>query len=127
MDTCTVSIEVAESAGTGDTWYATVPFAGTWKLEAAYFAPDTTTGTDATNYTTLTIYDAGGSTSVGALTTNSSGGAALTAGTPSAFTLSGDLEFAGGTEAVKLVKTDASSGAAAEGRLVLGFSKFRAA
>lgn len=127
MDTCTLTIEVSESAGTGETWYATVPHAGTWKLQTAYFVPDTTTGTNAANYTTLALRDAGDAANVGALTTNSSGGAALTAGTPSAFTLSGDLEYAGaGAEVVKVTKTDASSGAALEGRLVLGFAKFRA-
>lgn len=126
MDYVTLSIEASESAGAGETWYAVVPWPGTWRLEHAYFMPDTTTGTDAANYTTLALRNAADGADVGSLTTNSSGGAALTAGTASAFTLSGDLEYLGGTEELKVTKTDASSGAAIEGRFVLGFRKFRA-
>ena len=126
MDYVTLSIEANESAGAGETWYAVVPWPGTWRLEHAYFMPDTTTGTDSTDFTTLALRNAADGADVGSLTTNATGGAALPAGTASAFTLSGDLEYLGQTEELKITKTDAASGKAVEGRFVLAFRKFRA-
>ena len=129
MDYCTLTLEVAEAAAAAEDWYVAVPFPGVWKLDAAYFVPYTTTAADASDWTILRLYDAGGSNSIGNCTTNSgaSNGGAFTAGTPVAVALSGDLEFAGsGAEAMKVAKADDGNGAAAEGQFVFAFRKFRA-
>lgn len=89
---------------------------GEWRLSAAYFQPCTTTATDASNYTTLSVKAGLAGTSLGTLTTNSSGGAALTAGTVSTVSLSGGTarEF-GATDPIYVEKDDTGTGAAADG------------
>jgi hypothetical protein len=104
--------------------YTAIPDDGTYYLEEAHLVPDTSVGTSAGDYRTLTISD--GSNTLGTLTTNSSGGAAWVAGTPAAFTLSGgkNREFTGKTESLKVASAHTgSTGAVVDGRIVLKFSK----
>lgn len=125
-DLVVLSIEVNESANTDEIWYSVVPFAGTWKLESAYFVPDTTTAADASDYVKIEVFN--GSTSLGSHSTKDDAEGALTAGTAAAISLSGgaSLEFTGQTGEIK-VATDntGSSGKAIEGRMVLGLRKVR--
>lgn len=120
-DLVTQTIDIASiAAGTGEDRYVLPPgLSGEWYLEAADFLPATTSATHASNYTTLALKN--GSTTLGSLTTNSSGGAALTAGTASPFTLSGgkSREFTARTDALTVNKTDAASGAILDGSLNL--------
>lgn len=80
-----------------DTNYAINGSAFTAKILAVKLIPATSVSTHASNYITVTVKS--GSTTLGTFTTNSSGGAAMTAGTPITVTLTGtgaDLEIAAG-------------------------------
>lgn len=71
-------ISLAGSAN--ETVYVPVPGDGRkGMLKQAKFTPSAALATDATNYITVTLTD--GTTTLGSFTTNSSGGAALVAGT----------------------------------------------
>lgn len=125
-----LSIDFNIAADASDVRYACVPSPGEWKLERAYFVPATTVATHGTAYGTLTLKKGAGGTSLGSLTTNSSGGAAWTAGTPSAFTLadSTDVEFTGGTDCLEITADGtAGTGAAVDGCVVCEFVKLRGA
>lgn len=104
------------AAGTGEDWYWTQPLEGEWLLETAYYVAGTTRATDGTNYTTMALKQS--STTLGSLTNNSTGGAAFTAGTARAFTLTGGtaLQFGKG-DVLTLNKTDAGTGTAMDGTL----------
>lgn len=119
-DRIALAIAVEEAAGTDETLYAGVPFAGEWKLTDAVFIPDTTTGADATDYVTLTVKQ--GSTT---LASWSSAAAALTAGTAYPATLAGGaaLEFGGnGADVATIANANTgSTGVAIKGLLHLGF------
>jgi hypothetical protein len=114
-----ISVQLAfptVAAGTDEERGVCHGMAGEWRLAAAYLMPATTAGTDASNYTTLSVKAGLAGTSLGTLTTNSSGGAALTAGTVSTVTLTGGtaLEF-GATDPIYVEKDDTGTGAAADG------------
>jgi hypothetical protein len=98
-------------ATTNETWYWTQPAPGEWRLEAAYIVSWTTLAAHATDYTTIALKQ--GATTLGSLSSASSGGAAFTAGTARAFTLSGGtaLEFGQG-DVLTATKTDAGGGGA---------------
>jgi hypothetical protein len=112
------------AAGTGEDWYWTQPLEGEWYLETAYYVPGTTRATDAANYTTMALKQ--GATTLGSLTNNSTGGAAFTAGTARAFTLSGgnDRQLGKG-DVLILNKADTGTGTALDG--TLSFSLHRIA
>lgn len=119
-DRCTVTVEIAENAGTDESYSVHVPFAGEWELVAAVYCVDTTTAANATNYTDLSV-ECGG-TEVASRTTAS---AALTAQTAYALTLSSTAAnlLTGQTDLVEVKKTDAGTGAALAGRLFLAFEQ----
>lgn len=80
-----------------DTNYAINGSAFTAKILALKIVPATSVSTHASNYITVTVKS--GSTTLATFTTNSSGGAAMTAGTVITMTLSGtgtELEIASG-------------------------------
>lgn len=80
-----------------DTDYAGNASAVKVALTKVLMVPKTSVSTHASNYVTVTIKK--GSTTLGSWTSNSSGGSALTAGTPAEITLTGtgvDLEIASG-------------------------------
>lgn len=120
-DHVVLTVEANETAT--ESWWTVVPFPGKWMLSAAAFVPDDTLATDGTNYITLTIRDAANGANVASTTTNSSGGAALTAGTATVFTLSGNLEYTGQTGEIKLINTVAAGTPALIGRWVLGMTR----
>lgn len=78
----------------------------TAKITALAIVPNVSVSTHAANYITLTVKR--GATTVASFTTNSSGGAAMTAGTPIAMTITGtggDLErAAAGVWSVEVAK-----------------------
>lgn len=73
-----------------DTSYIYNPFGYKIAVEAVLLCPKTTVATHASNYITGTLTANDGSTTLGTHTTNSSGGAALTAGTSVALTFGAD-------------------------------------
>lgn len=73
-----------------DTAYIFNPFGYKIAVEAVLLCPKTTVATHASNYITGTLTANDGSTVLGTHTTNSSGGAALTAGTSVALTFGAD-------------------------------------
>lgn len=89
-----------------DTNYAINGSAFTAKILALKIIPATSVSTHASNYITVTVKS--GSTTLATFTTNSSGGAAMTAGTVITMTLSGtgtELEIAaGGLVTVEVAK-----------------------
>jgi len=115
-----IPVEINVAAGAAGEWYAAVPFDGEWKIEKAYFVPDADTPANGTDYTTLAL-DVGGTT-IGSVDTSATG---MTKGTPREISLSGGaaLELTGGTDVVKITKTESGLGAAVQGRLVLGIER----
>lgn len=89
-----------------DTNYAINGSAFTAKILALKIVPATSVSTHASNYITVTVKS--GSTTLATFTTNSSGGAAMTAGTVITMTLTGtgtELEIAaGGLVTVEVAK-----------------------
>lgn len=83
------------------------PSAGTVRAVSFYLVPHVSVATHASNYITITVKK--GSSVLATFTTNSSGGAALTAGTPVALTITGtgaDLEIAAaGVYTVEVAKS----------------------
>ncbi len=121
------TLPFAVAAGTAFTQYAAQPAPGEWELVSAYFTPSSAgaVAVHATNYVTITLKQ--GSTSLGALTTNSTGGAALVAGTPSAFSLSGGsaLQF-GQADPLVIDVAHGGTGGAANGTLACAWKKKQA-
>nr|AKH47324.1 hypothetical protein [uncultured marine virus] len=104
------------AAGTDEERGCVHGMAGEWRLTAAKLQPCTTTAVDASNYTVLSVKAGLGGTSLGTLSTETTVGAALTAGTVSEVTLSGGtaLEF-GADDPIYVEKDDSGTGAAADG------------
>lgn len=92
MEQIRICMPYATAAGTALIRNICPPTSGErWSLVDLALMPNVTSATDGTNYCTISVYsDTGTGTSIAtAKTTNSSGGAALTAGTISSFTLTG--------------------------------------
>jgi hypothetical protein len=104
------------AAGTAEERGVCHGMSGEWKLIAAYFMPATTTAVDATNFTTLSVKAGLAGTSLGTLSTETTVGAAFTAGTVSTVSLtnSPSLEF-GATDPIYVEKDEDGTGAAADG------------
>ena len=100
------------------------------RLVSAYWVPATALATHASNYNTLTLKKGAGGTLLCAstgITTNSSGGAAWSKGTPIAFTLTAsgkDLEF-DASDVLEFIVADAGTTASADGSLVVTWEKAR--
>ncbi|MEO1715763.1 MAG: hypothetical protein AAFR76_01515 [Planctomycetota bacterium] len=121
-----VTLTINDAQGVDEDRYITPchPDGGEWKLVKAVLVPNTTTAVNGTNYRTVTLKN--GSAILGSLTTNSSGGAAFTAATPSAFALSGgaDLEFAANEDPLHIESTHTGgTGAAVTGVVQLSFER----
>ncbi len=121
-----LSVGVNDAGGTSEDRYATPthPDGGEWQLVKATWTPRTTLAVHASNYATLALKN--GATTLGSLTTNSSGGTAFTANTPQAFTLTGGtaLEFTANTDPVEVDDTHAGTpGAAVQGEVALVFER----
>lgn len=122
---------VTLAAGSGDTLYEAPPQdGGSWYLESASILPHNTSATDGSNYATVTLRN--GSTSLGSTTTNSSGGAALTAAQKTALTLSGGVsrEFdsaptGANTEAANLLVAHTGTGVALDFDLLTTWTRIR--
>lgn len=125
--TSSVSTHISVAAGTAEIGYVTPPAAsGAWELTSCAIVPLTTTAVHAANYVTCSIKNGG--TTLGSTTTNSSGGSALTAGTPQSPALSGgtSLEFTAGTDVVTIDIAHTGSGAAFDCLIECFFQKIRA-
>lgn len=120
-DVRTTSHYMNLAAGVDDDIYLLPPgTTGEWKVIGADWVPATAVATDGSDYRTLSLKN--GSTVLGSLTTNSTGGAAWTAGTPAPFTLSGgtSLEFTARTDVLTFNATKTGgTGKVADGTLVL--------
>jgi hypothetical protein len=107
----------ATAAGTDKTYYIDIPYVAEWEIIGASFTPDGdgAVSTHGTDYISLAVKQ--GSTTIASLTTNSSGGAALVAGTPTVMTLSNapSTEFTGKTDVISLVGTNAGGGKVLKG------------
>ena len=113
------SIDVSESASADSYTCPAHPDAGEAKLVKAVWVPDITLATPARNY--WTIAPKNGATTLGSVTTNSTGGTAWAAGTPEDITLSGGsaLEFTRNTDALHIDVDEAGAATDARGRLEL--------
>lgn len=103
------------AAGTNEVWYVPVPMSGTWLLTAAYFTSMTARTANDTNYTDISVENAGTEIASEQTTTSDTGN--LVAGTAIALALTGtgkNLEFAQGGS-ITLKKTDAGTGLALDG------------
>lgn len=104
-----------------DVNYTVNPTAFTAKILSLKIIPATSVSTHAANYITITVKS--GSTTLATFTTNSSGGAALTAGTVVTMTLTGagtELEIAAaGVVTVEVAK--AGTGPAYKFAVLVGF------
>lgn len=128
MENVPVIIPLVTAAGTAKIVTIAPPTSSErWKLISLSLYPQVTSATDGTNYCTINVYqDTGTGTSIAtAKTTNSSGGAALTAGTASGFTLTGtplQLEI---TQAKQLHidVTHAASGVAVDCQVLAQFER----
>ena len=119
-----ISTNLTHAASDGSTEsYVTLPVAA--KLNSVRLCPDVSTAQHASNYVTYSIADNAAATIFSA-TTATSGGAALTAGTPVAVTLStaADYDFAAG-EVVKIRVADNSGGASCAFTVVYEFAPAR--
>jgi len=97
---------------------------GEYQLVNATWVSDTTVNTSGTDYRTINVKN--GATTLGTITTN---GSTWTAGTPVDISLSGgkSKEFTANTDVVTIESTHTgSTGAVADGRLVLEFEKIPA-
>lgn len=117
----TVQVD-AIAASTDEIWYLPIAAPGKWRLEAAYFVSQTARTAHDTNYTDISLENAGTEIASEQTTTGDTGN--LVAGTPVALALSGGsaLEFDQG-EAITIKKTDAGTGLALDGSF--GFSLVR--
>lgn len=96
-----VVLQSGTASGTDavDTLYVVNASGHTLRVLSASIVPVVSVSTHAANYITTTLKDGAGGSTIGSHTTNSSGGTALTAGTPRAITISGtglNLEIADG-------------------------------
>jgi len=103
---------------------------GKFDLEGIYLEPGTAVSTDGSNYLTVTFKKgASGSTNHGTLTTNSSGGVALVAGTKAVVTLSGSAsksyDAATTTDCIEAAVTKTGTGATIHGTLVAMWRRVR--
>jgi len=113
------------TAGTADTRSLAICPAGTWKIKAAYFSPDTAVTANDTNYATIALKN--GATTIASESTTTTDTGNLTAQTPVALALTGtgkDLEFAQG-EAVTIAVTKAASGVAIDGQVCVYLEQLR--
>lgn len=125
-----LSIDINVAADASDLRYACVPSAGKWKLERAVWVPATTVAAHGTAYAVLTLKKGASGTSLGSLSTASSGGATSTAGTPREVSLadSTDVEFTGLTDCLEVTADGtAGTGAVVDGCLLCEFVKLRGA
>lgn len=125
-----LQVNVPDLTGTNaDEYPVAPPFPGKWRLEYAVFVPQTALATDASNYATLTIRKGTGGSgdSCGAITTNSSGGAANVKGTRRDLALSGgkalEIDSSTTTDCHEATITKAGSGGTFGGTLFMGYSK----
>ena len=112
-----VALDVNIAAGAVDDRFLCCPAeAGEWKPKTLLFVPATSVALNGTNYMTVTVYGADGTTAIASFNTNT-GGTALTAGTPVSLSLTAglNLEFTAGTDSMKIGKAETGSGAALDG------------
>lgn len=125
-DRVSLCVPINVAANANEDRYVTVPFAGEWEIEKICIVPATSVSTDGSNYRTTSFKV--GSTTVASQTTNSSGGAARTAGTPLDLTLSnvGTTRLTGGTDALKIESAYTGTGAVEDCDFVIGLRQVRA-
>ncbi len=107
MNTLSFTSPTSSGSDAVDTVYIVNPYPFKVRITGGYIVPGVSVSTHASNYITITIKK--GSDTIASTTTNSSGGAALTAGTASALTLSGTVAkvyeiAAGGSIVVDVTK-----------------------
>lgn len=108
------------AADTEDEWYVALPGRGTWRILEAKFAPATAVAANDTNYITITQSTNASAasttwTTIGTITTQVTGGAAMVIGTTRDITLSGaGLEIGEGQQ-IRVEKDDPGSGAILDG------------
>ena len=122
------SITRAVSFTATDTVYLSLPDSGdlTWRLINLKILSDDDVATHGSNHYTLAFSGSDGSTAIGSWTSNSSGGAALTAGQSYPITIASSLGGAGEVDAssnqsIKLVATKAGSAADFSGMILAEF------
>ena len=88
-----VALDVNIAAGAVDDRFLCCPAeAGEWKPKTLLFVPATSVALNGTNYMTVTVYGADGTTAIASFNTNT-GGTALTAGTPVSLSLTAGLNL----------------------------------
>lgn len=112
------------AADTEDEWYLAQPFPGLWRVEFAYWVPDTAVAANGTNYRTWTVKRNTIAapttwTDIGTLSTATTGDVI---GTSRPVTLSGNRELAQG-EQLQFEKRDPGTGALAHGSWIVGLRK----
>ena len=100
---------------------------GEWKIIAAYFTPATAVTAHASNNFVASLKAGAGGTTLGSMSTDTSGGASLVKGTPTTIAISelgATLEF-GPTDALEFAKVEGGTGAALDGCLTCVFQQVR--
>ena len=126
-DLVTQSIQVANAATNDEEWMINHGLPGEWRLEAAYWNPQTAIAAHASNYVDLDLNVGAGGSSIGNIATDSASGAAWVKGTPTEFSLSeGTSREFGPTDTLELAKVESGTMATAtEGTLTLRWRKLR--
>jgi hypothetical protein len=123
----TLSLHIpTQSANATDEWYIAIPWAGTWRLKKAMFAPATAVAIDGTDNLTATITGnngaAGSDSSTIASHNTNTGGTALVLKTTVDLTLTQRMDFNEDYQ-IKVAKTLAGAGKILDGTYTFLFEK----